>query len=122
MKLETMSLMRRIIPAIFLVAVLFFAWGCSTPVGVERIDIQESYRKLTANVLTHSSLSAPTTQILNRNGLAGRFREAPEEVIARIHKGVPTENEADRLFALAELSGGWNLTSPGLDHGGLVCA
>ena len=104
MKLETMSLMRRIIPAIFLVAVLSFVWGCSTPVGVERIDIQESYRKLTANVLTHSSLSAPTMQILNRNGLAERFREAPEEVIARIHKGAPTENEADRLFALAELS------------------
>jgi hypothetical protein len=104
MKLETMPLTRRIIPAILLVAVLFFVWGCSTPVGVERIDIQEFYRKLTANVLTHSSLSAPTTQILNRNGLAERFRAAPEEVIARIHKGVPTENEADRLFALAELS------------------
>ena len=97
-------LVRRILPVVARLVSLFLFGGCSTPVGVERIDIQESYRKLTANVLTHSSLSAPTMQILNRNGLAERFREAPEEVIARIHKGVPTENEADRLFALAELS------------------
>ncbi|MBP1749704.1 MAG: hypothetical protein H6Q52_2243, partial [Deltaproteobacteria bacterium] len=78
--------------------------GCATPVGVGRLDTQESYRKLTANVLTHSTLSAPTMQILNRNGLAEKFEETPEDVIAIIHKGVPTENEADRLFALAELS------------------
>ncbi len=100
---RTMILTRRIIPAALLV-VLVLLGGCATPVGVGRLDVQGSYRKLTANVLTHSSLSAPTMQILNRNGLAERFKEAPEDVIARIHKGVPTENEADRLFALAELS------------------
>ncbi len=85
-------------------AVLFLLWGCATPVGIGRLDAQESYRKLTGNVLTHSSLSAPTMQILNRNGLTEKFDREPEAVIARIHKGVSTENEADRLFALAELS------------------
>lgn len=97
-------LMRRIISTAGLLAVLFLFWGCATPVGVGRLDTQESYRKLTANVLTHSSLSAPTMQILKRNGLSERFNETPEDVIATIHKGVPTEDETDRLFALAELS------------------
>ncbi len=95
--------LRKLAP-VFILLVLLLVGGCATPVGVGRLDTRESYRKLTANILTHSTLSAPTTQILNRNGLAEKFDDAPQEVIARIHKGVSTENEADRLFALAELS------------------
>ncbi len=97
-------LRRKIVPFTALATLIILLWGCATPVGVGRLDTQESYRKLTANVLTNSSLSAPTMQILNRNGLAEKFDSTPEDVIVRIHKGVPTENEADRLFALAELS------------------
>ncbi len=97
-------MLRRTIITVFICIFLAVLSGCATPVGVGYLDTQESYRKLTANVLTHSSLSAPTMQILNRNGLADKFKHEPEDVIARIHKGVPTENEADRLFALAELS------------------
>jgi hypothetical protein len=43
-------------------------------------------------------------QMLNRTGLAEMFRTHPAEVIAAIHHGVPTADETDRIFALAELS------------------
>jgi pimeloyl-ACP methyl ester carboxylesterase len=78
--------------------------GCVTPVGVRRMDSQEAHRKLTESVLAGEKLSAPTMQILNRSGLGGKFGDEPAEVIAAIHKGMPTAREADRLFALAELS------------------
>ena len=90
-----MILTRRIIPAALLV-VLVLLGGCATPVGVGRLDVQESYRKLTANVLTHSSLSAPTMQILNRNGLAERFKEAPERPLVHAAPGV-SDREADKM-------------------------
>jgi hypothetical protein len=85
-------------------AVLLFLSGCATPVGVRYLSQQEAYRKLTASVLSSDTLSAPTMQILNRAGLAAKFKSAPKEVIATIHKGLPMAKEADRLFALAELS------------------
>ncbi len=96
--------LRKIFITLIILGALAVLSGCATPVGVARLDTQESYRKLTANVLTHSTLSAPTMQILNRNGLAEKFQTLPEDVIATIHKGTSTESEADRLFALAELS------------------
>jgi hypothetical protein len=43
-------------------------------------------------------------QILNRSGMTENFQDKPAEVIAGIHKGMPTASEPDRLFALAELS------------------
>jgi pimeloyl-ACP methyl ester carboxylesterase len=87
---------------IFLAAIVLS--GCATPVGVRRMDSQEAQRKLTENVLAGENLSAPTMQILNRSGLAETFRDKPAEVIAKLHKGLPTASEPDRLFALAELS------------------
>ena len=78
--------------------------GCASPVGVRHLKPEEEYRKLTANVLSGNTLSAETTQILNRAGLAGKYAKEPAQVIATIHKGLPTVKEADRIFALAELS------------------
>ncbi len=88
---------------IFVVMVLFLS-GCATPVGVRHLNQQEAYQKLTASVLSSDTLSAPTMQILNRAGLTAQFNSEPNQVIATIHSGLPTVNEADRLFALAELS------------------
>ncbi|OPX99766.1 MAG: hypothetical protein A4E58_00220 [Syntrophorhabdus sp. PtaB.Bin006] len=84
--------------------VLLLLSGCTTPVGVRYLSQQEAYQKLTANVLSSDTLSAPTMQILNRSGLAAEFNGEPGRVIATIHNGLPTVKEADRLFALAELS------------------
>ena len=86
------------------IAVVLFLSGCATPVGVRHLNQQEAYHKLTASVLSSDTLSAPTMQILNRSGLAAQFNSEPDRVIAVIHKGLPTVKEADRLFALAELS------------------
>ena len=97
------SLFKKGALSVFILA-LFVLLGCATPVGVGYLDREESHRKLTASVLTGSTLSAPTMQILNRTGLVGKFKSQPAEVIATIHKGVPTEDETDRFFALAELS------------------
>jgi pimeloyl-ACP methyl ester carboxylesterase len=85
-------------------AVFLFLSGCATPVGVRYLDRQEAGRQLTASVLSDNTLSSSTKQILNRSGKAGKFNSSPEQVIADIHKGLPTAKESDRFFALAELS------------------
>ncbi|OPY83555.1 MAG: hypothetical protein A4E65_00525 [Syntrophorhabdus sp. PtaU1.Bin153] len=84
--------------------VLLAMMGCATPVGVRYLSTDETTRRLTASVLSGESLSAPTTQILNRSSLAESFKNQPEKVIATLHAGLPTTKEPDRLFALAELS------------------
>jgi len=73
-------------------------------VGVRHLDLKEANRQLTESVLSEDQLSAPTLQILNRSGLAKKFQSEPAEVIAALNKGIPTARDADRLFALAELS------------------
>lgn len=87
-------------------ALLLFAvlGGCATPVGVRQIEAKQVQRNLTANILSSEELSAYTRQILNRANLSDRFRKQPEEVLAELHTGLPTASEADRFFALAELS------------------
>jgi pimeloyl-ACP methyl ester carboxylesterase len=95
--------MRRMVCAFFLTAVLALA-GCATPVGVRPLDSKEANRRLTETVLSDGTLSAPTLQILNRAGLEKQFQSEPAEAIAALHQALPTAREADRLFALAELS------------------
>jgi pimeloyl-ACP methyl ester carboxylesterase len=78
--------------------------GCTTPVGIQYMSSREAYHKLSQNVLSAGVLSATTTQILKRSGRAAAFDTQPAEVIAFLHKGLPTIAESERLFALAELS------------------
>jgi pimeloyl-ACP methyl ester carboxylesterase len=87
-----------------LMVVLLVLTGCATPVGVRYLSPEEAYQKLTSNVLSSDTLSAPTAQILNRSALAAKFQSEPTQVIAGIHNGLPMVKAADRLFALAELS------------------
>jgi len=89
---------------VLLLAVVILLQGCATPVGVRPLDSKEANRRLTETVLSDDKLSAPTVQILNRAGLEKQFQSEPTEVIAALHKALPTAREADRLFALAELS------------------
>ena len=44
--------------------------GCATPVGVNSLTPEKANEKLTENVLSNDSLSAPTQQLRNRAGLA----------------------------------------------------
>jgi pimeloyl-ACP methyl ester carboxylesterase len=86
------------------IALLSVVAGCATPVGVRYVDPKQVQRTLTASVLSGDELSAPTSQLLNRAGLDEEYRTDPAGVLATLHQGIPTANEADRLFALAELS------------------
>jgi hypothetical protein len=88
---------------LFLSAVILLL-GCATPVVVRPLHSEEANRRLTENVLSDAKLSGPTLQILNRAGLEKQFQSEPAEVIAALHKALPNAREADRLFALAELS------------------
>ena len=92
------------LPAVAVFAVAILVAGCATPVGVRHLGPKQVQRTLTANVLSSDEVSAPTAQILNRAGLRERFHSEPEEVLATLHRGLPTATETDRLFALAELS------------------
>jgi len=77
---ENTNIHFRSIVCCVLAAVLLLS-GCLSPVGVSYLDKQETNRKLTENVLSDQSLSAPTQQILNRSGLAERFRQEPADAL-----------------------------------------
>ena len=94
---------RRTVCAVCLVAVLALT-GCSTPVGVRRLDTKEANRQLTESVLGGETLSAPTLQILNRAGLTEIYQDKPAVAIAALHRGAWAIDPPDRFFALAELS------------------
>ncbi len=98
-----MSFQVNLIPAVAVFAMALLASGCATPVGVRHLDPRQVQRSLTANVLSSDEVSAPTAQILNRADLKEKFRSKPAEVLATLHRGLPTASETDRLFALAEL-------------------
>ncbi len=87
----------------FLTAVLATAAACATPVGVARDNPQALYRTLTRSVLSTGQPSPFTEQLLRRRGLDARFQREPEVVLEEL-RHTHTPRDADRLFALAELS------------------
>jgi pimeloyl-ACP methyl ester carboxylesterase len=86
-----------------LLGALVLVSACSTPIGVVRADRQTMYRSLTSSVLSTGGPSAASVQLLNRFGLAERFDDKPEAVLAEL-RGSGAALGRDRLFALAELS------------------
>ncbi len=99
-----LSLNVRMVICFFVLALALTFGGCATPVGVRYLDPKQIQRNLTASILSSDELSASTRQILNCSNFTKRFRSQPAEVLAALHKGLTTANDADRLFALAELS------------------
>jgi len=96
------------VPALLAIRILlllvFFA-GCSTPVGVKRVDPDVVHRELTGNVLSRGELSGQTQIVLNRNELSELFRKTPAEAIAKLHaKYAAGHGHSDELCALAEAS------------------
>jgi hypothetical protein len=89
---------------VLFLSVVLLLMACATPVGVRPLHSKEANRRLTENVLSDAKLSGPTLQILNRAGLEKQFQTDPAEGIAALHQALPSAREADRLFALAELS------------------
>jgi hypothetical protein len=65
-----------------LTGALLLATACATPIGVVRGTPQSVYRALTSSVLSTGGPSGPTAQVLHRRGLATRFEDEPEVVLA----------------------------------------
>jgi len=79
--------------------------GCSTPVGVERVDPRVVYHLLTSNVLSTGELSNPTRNVLYRRDFYERFERKPQNTLAKLHAAVAEgKGGRDEVFALAELS------------------
>ncbi|MEN8184269.1 MAG: hypothetical protein ABFS46_17220 [Myxococcota bacterium] len=83
---------------------LVVASGCTTPVGVDRVDTRTVHRTLTANVLSVGEPSPFSLQVLERLNLRRRHARDPEEGLAALHAAWVEYRVADILPALAELS------------------
>ncbi|MGH0032703.1 MAG: esterase/lipase family protein [Myxococcota bacterium] len=95
-------MVRRAAIALALAATLAACAG--PPIGVRRVDVGTVHRELTSNVLSTGEPSAPTVQVLHRQGLFERWRSDPDAVLAQLHRDLAPEADEARLFALAELS------------------
>jgi pimeloyl-ACP methyl ester carboxylesterase len=99
---------QQFIHGIAFVSLLLLVGACATPVGVVRLDTQEVYQGLTANVLSSAKPSDWSVQVLQRLNLFERFEQDPEAVLAALHKTIQQQLSEDqlqdRLFALSELS------------------
>jgi pimeloyl-ACP methyl ester carboxylesterase len=90
--------------ATMLAAALLSACATGSPVGVTREDPRVVQRELTESALTGARPSARTRELLTRLGLRQRFERDPGGALAELRAGLEPEGDADRLFALAELS------------------
>ena len=78
--------------------------GCSTPIGVVRGTTQDTYRSLTANVLSSGKPSTWSTQVLQRSNMIERYDDDPAGALLEMRKTFASRVTPDRLFALSELS------------------
>ena len=66
--------------------------GCSTPVGVRRVNPQAVHRRLTGNVLSNGQLSQATANVLYRRDLIERFYAQPERALPLLARIVKAKN------------------------------
>ncbi len=80
--------------------------GCSSPVGVEHVDIQTGYTLSTENAISERKFSEASKILLRRHGLLDQFETNPALVLSELHTNLNLNDAEieDRLFALAELS------------------
>jgi pimeloyl-ACP methyl ester carboxylesterase len=97
-----MSLRRGLLVLVALAPLV--AGGCSTPIGVERLDPQAVHRELTSNVLSTGELSQFTQNVLRQNALEELAKKDAAAALADLHPVVALDPAPDALFALAELS------------------
>ena len=87
-----------------LIALLAIPIACATPVGVDRVSPREVQRELAENAVSGDRPSAHTRELLTRLDLRETFDEDPDAALATLREGLAPEGDADRLFALSELS------------------
>jgi pimeloyl-ACP methyl ester carboxylesterase len=96
---------RRGVSALCCVLWLLLGAGCETPVGVERLDVTDAQRRLTANVLTTDELSPQARNVLRRWVLSERYDDDPAGAIAALH-AIATDGRGgeDEFITLAEMA------------------
>src|SRR5574342_35441 len=87
----------------FSLALLAFALGCATPVGIRRVSRGEVDRILGENAVTGDAPSALSRQILTRLGLSTLYENDPRTALEKLRAGLGGPDEHERLLALAEL-------------------
>jgi hypothetical protein len=88
----------------FALALILFAAGCATPIGVNYVDQRVAYQSLTANILSAERPSSFSARELMNANLYQRYDDDPEKALAELHAGLAPNGDEDRLFALTELS------------------
>ncbi|PYD81551.1 esterase/lipase family protein [Komagataeibacter oboediens] len=79
--------------------------GCAGPVTVRHVSLVHSYRDTTRTALQGGRPGDPTMVVLRRHGLLPAWRDNPDRAIATLRtQAKGRDDEADVLFALAELS------------------
>jgi pimeloyl-ACP methyl ester carboxylesterase len=78
--------------------------GCTSPIGVTRVDPRTAQLGLTANALNTDKPSSFSARELLNIGLYELYEDDPKAVLAKLHKSLAPTGDEDRVFALAELS------------------
>ena len=79
--------------------------GCTTPIGVERVDSRTAYQQQTRNVLSSGELSESSRIVLTRWDMNERFATDPEAAVAALQAKIADGSAgSDEIFALAEMS------------------
>jgi pimeloyl-ACP methyl ester carboxylesterase len=91
--------------AVFAAGAVLLLVACAPPVGVSRVSPRAVTNELTRSILTSTTPSLFSQNVLHRWNLTERFRRDPEGTLERLHQLVVEERGRDQtLFALAELS------------------
>jgi len=94
----------RVFRLFYCVILVLILAGCATPVGVNKVGLEEAYREINANALNGDELSSDTKVVLRRFDLLERYEKDPAATIALLNEKVSKDNRRDLRFALAELS------------------
>ncbi|MCB2173697.1 alpha/beta hydrolase [bacterium] len=94
--------------ALLAIMALLSSWllsGCATPYGVAPAGLRGAYEEVNVSALTSPVASSYTRTVLYRHNLLEQYDEAPETVLAFLHRlAAGGDDRRDLRFALAELN------------------
>jgi len=96
--------MNRLLRAAIALLILGSLAGCTTPVGVRKVDRGSIRQVLTENAVSANVPSIASRQVMRRLGLSEDFRYDPVRSLEQLHDLTVQEMTDDRLFALSEYS------------------
>lgn len=97
--------MAGIIRSITLLLVLaILVTGCSTPIGVRRLDPRDAFPGSVDGPPTGDASRSATTVILHRFSLTEKYRSDPTAALRILHDKALKDHRRDILFALTELA------------------